>query len=289
MNCDLCVYRIALPGFAHRVAPPAAAARPPARSRAPPWRLTSPTSPMQPERPDEPRPGPPRRRRAGAGLVDLAVNVRAGTPPTLARRAASRSHAAALAAYPDAAAARAAAAAGTGAPGAGAGRRRARPRRSCCSRGPCAPAAPVVVHPQFTEPEAALRAAGHAVERRGPRRRVPLDPAAVPADADLVVVGQPHQPDLGAAPGGHDLAALARPGRMLVVDEAFADTRARRAGEPGRADATCPGLVVLRSLTKTWGLAGLRVGYVLAAPADEQVLARPRRPGRCPLPRWPPS
>ena len=67
------------------------------------------------------------------------------------------------------------------------------------------------------------------------------------------------------------IAALARPGRVLVVDEAFADTtyRAGVAGEPeslaGRRDL--PGLVVLRSLTKTWGLAGLRIGYLLG-PAD---------------------
>jgi histidinol-phosphate aminotransferase len=33
----------------------------------------------------------------------------------------------------------------------------------------------------------------------------------------------------------------------------------------GRGDL--PGLVVVRSLTKTWALAGLRVGYVLAEPA----------------------
>ena len=63
-----------------------------------------------------------------------------------------------------------------------------------------------------------------------------------------------------------DLVALARPGRGLVVDEAFADTVP---GEPeslaGRPDV--PGLLVVRSLTKTWGLAGLRVGYVLG-PAD---------------------
>jgi histidinol-phosphate/aromatic aminotransferase/cobyric acid decarboxylase-like protein len=62
------------------------------------------------------------------------------------------------------------------------------------------------------------------------------------------------------------VAALARPGRVLVVDEAFADTVP---GEPAslttRGDL--PGLLVVRSLTKTWGLAGLRVGYALG-PAD---------------------
>src|SRR5262249_35867718 len=55
-------------------------------------------------------------------------------------------------------------------------------------------------------------------------------------------------------------------GRVLLVDEAFADTIP---GEPAsvahRADI--PGLLVVRSLTKTWGLAGLRIGYVLGEPA----------------------
>jgi histidinol-phosphate aminotransferase len=66
------------------------------------------------------------------------------------------------------------------------------------------------------------------------------------------------------------IASLARPGRVLVVDEAFADT------VPGEPESLAwrrdlPGVVVLRSLTKTWGLAGLRVGYVLGEP---EVLAR---------------
>jgi histidinol-phosphate aminotransferase len=75
------------------------------------------------------------------------------------------------------------------------------------------------------------------------------------------------------------VASLARPGRVLVVDEAFADTIA---GEPtslgGRRDL--PGLVVIRSLTKTWGLAGLRVGYLLAPPdlAERLVSVQPLWP-----------
>jgi histidinol-phosphate aminotransferase len=62
------------------------------------------------------------------------------------------------------------------------------------------------------------------------------------------------------------VAALARPGRTLVVDEAFADTVP---GEPAslapRRDL--PGVLVVRSLTKTWGLAGLRIGYALGPAA----------------------
>ena len=45
-----------------------------------------------------------------------------------------------------------------------------------------------------------------------------------------------------------------------------------------------PGLVVLRSLTKTWGLAGLRAGYAVG---DADVIARlaaSSRRGRSPTP-----
>lgn len=143
----------------------------------------------------------------------------------------------------------------------------------------------LVVHPQFTEPEAALRGAGHAVRRLllRPEDGFRLDPAQVPDEADLVVIGNPTNPTSVLHPAA-DLARLARPGRTLVVDEAFADTvpgepesLAERAGQDG-----LPGLVVLRSLTKTWGLAGLRIGYLLAAPPTVASLAAAQ-------PLWPVS
>ncbi|HWH29515.1 MAG TPA: Rv2231c family pyridoxal phosphate-dependent protein CobC, partial [Mycobacteriales bacterium] len=120
----------------------------------------------------------------------------------------------------------------------------------------------VCVHPSFTEPEAALRAAGHDVDRVVLDPPYVLDPALVPDDADLVVVGNPTNPT-GIV---HErLAELCRPGRTVVVDEAFMDAVP---GEPHSlaARADLPGLVVVRSLTKTWALAGLRVGYLLAPP-----------------------
>ncbi|MFD7447999.1 Rv2231c family pyridoxal phosphate-dependent protein CobC [Kitasatospora sp. NPDC059827] len=200
-------------------------------------------------------------RADGSGLIDLAVNVRTGTPPAWLRE-----HLAAtlgtLAAYPDQGAARAAVAARHGRPveevllTSGAAEAFVLLARVLTARHI------VVVHPQFTEPEAALRDAGHRVHR------VLLSPGdgfrlgAVPEQADLVVLGNPTNPTSVLHPAGA-VAALARPGRTLVVDEAFMDT------VPGERESLAaardlPGrVVVLRSLTKTWGLAGLRIGYAL--------------------------
>jgi histidinol-phosphate aminotransferase len=136
----------------------------------------------------------------------------------------------------------------------------------------------VVVHPGFTEPEVALRIAGVAVHRvltdaaDGHRLR----PAAVPDAADLVVLGNPTNPTSVLHPAD-TVRALARPGRVLVVDEAFLDAVP---GEPESlaGDPNTPGLLVLRSLTKTWALPGLRAGYALGPPELLARLASARPP-----------
>lgn len=207
------------------------------------------------------------------GLTDLAVNVRSsGTPPWLA----ARIRATDLAAYPDQRNAVAAVAARHGRSQdevlltAGAAEafvliaRALRPRHA------------VVVHPQFTEPETALRAAGHRVSQVILPYPFTLNPALIPADADLVFIGNPTNPTSVAHPR-QVVAALVRPGRVVVVDEAFADCLP---GEPeslaGQPDLA--GLVIIRSLTKTWGLAGLRAGYVLGAPDIAARLAGAQPP-----------
>jgi histidinol-phosphate aminotransferase len=205
------------------------------------------------------------------GLIDLAVNVRAAPMPDWLERALLASLRD-LAAYPDPAPAREAIATFHARPvdevlpTAGAAQafvllaRAQRPRHA------------VVVHPQFTEPEAALIQAGHRVERLTLAEPFAFDPAAVPEDADLVMIGNPTNPT-SVAHRPEAIAGLARPGRTLVVDEAFIDTlvEGERWSLAGRSDL--PGLVVVRSLTKTWGLAGLRVGYVLAEPDLVRELA----------------
>lgn len=217
----------------------------------------------------------------GRDLTDLAVNVRTDTPPAWLRERISASLAT-LAVYPDGGPARAAVARRHGLPvervllTAGAAEAFVLIARALPAR------RPVVVHPQFTEPEAALRAAGHEVGRVLLRAEdgFRLDPATVPDEADLVVVGNPTNPTSVLHPAAA-LEKLARPGRTLVVDEAFMDA------VPGEREALCgrtdiPGLVVLRSLTKTWGLAGLRIGYVLAAPETVGALQEAQ-------PLWPVS
>ncbi|MEV0298642.1 Rv2231c family pyridoxal phosphate-dependent protein CobC [Nocardia sp. NPDC050710] len=131
-----------------------------------------------------------------------------------------------------------------------------------------APRLAAVIHPSFTEPELALREAGIPVTRVVLEPPYHLDPAAVPAEADLVVLGNPTNPTSVLHPAD-TVRALRRPGRVVVVDEAFADAVV---GEPESvARAATPDLLVLRSLTKTWALAGLRCGYVLGDPG---LLAR---------------
>jgi len=198
----------------------------------------------------------------GPGLVDLAVNVRPDPMPGWLAEPV-RAALCDLARYPDAGPARAAVAARHGRPPSEvlltAGAAQAFSLLATALR----PAHAVVVHPQFTEPESALVAAGHPVSRVILPPDFALSPDLVPSDADLVVLGNPTNPTSVLHPAAL-VASLARPGRILVVDEAFADTVP---GEPeslaGRRDL--PGLVVIRSFTKTWGLAGLRIGYLLAA------------------------
>ena len=208
------------------------------------------------------------------GLVDLAVNVRPGTPPAWLRERLARID---LARYPDQRAALAAVAA----------RHHRDPREVLLTAGATeafvllaralAPRRAVVVHPQFTEPECALTAAGHPVHRLVLPPPFVLDPARVPDDADLVIVGNPTNPTSVLHPRSA-IRALCRPGRIVVVDEAFIDC------VPGERESLAgdAGVVVVRSLTKTWGLAGLRVGYVLApAPLVRRL--------RAAQPHWPVS
>lgn len=215
-------------------------------------------------------------RDVAPGLRDLAVNVRSPGPPDWLRERLVAG-AARWGGYPDAAPARAAIAAAHGIPEswvlptAGAAEAFGLVARAVPAR------RAVVVHPQFTEPEAALRAAGRAVARHllSAADGFRLDPATVDPAADLVVIGNPTNPTSVLHPA-EALRELARPARVLVVDEAFLDAVP---GQPqSLLGADLPGLIVLRSLTKTWGLAGIRAGYAAGHPSLLARLAEQQPP-----------
>jgi histidinol-phosphate aminotransferase len=218
-------------------------------------------------------PSPPARyhgdQAVAPGMLDFAVNVRHARPPEwLVQRLAARLPD--LARYPSLQDVRRAQDA--------AAERHGRTRDEVLPLAGAAegfallpnlrPARAVIVAPSFTEPAVALTAAGVPVQHVVLGPPFGLDGANVPDDADLVVVGNPTNPT-SVLHAREQLLTLRRPGRILVVDEAFADSVP---GEPeSLAGDALPDVLVLRSLTKTWALAGLRVGYALGAP---DVLAR---------------
>lgn len=120
-----------------------------------------------------------------------------------------------------------------------------------------------VLGPTYAEHAAAWRAAGAEVTMT----------SDLPARDRSLVLVNPNNPD-GRAVDPRALLDWARKaasaGHWLVVDEAFADVRPDisliRLGLPGNA-------VVLRSFGKFYGLAGLRLGFAVAAPALAARLA----------------
>ena len=116
-----------------------------------------------------------------------------------------------------------------------------------------------VIGPTYDDHAKAWRAAGRRV-------REVVAPSDAPG-ADVLVLCNPNNPD-GRVFDAETLAALRGRARWLVVDEAYADVAP---GVSLAADAGTPGLVVLRSFGKFYGLAGVRLGAVLGPP---DLLAR---------------
>jgi cobalamin biosynthetic protein CobC len=122
-----------------------------------------------------------------------------------------------------------------------------------------APGRAAVLGPTYGEFTRAAVLAGHRVTEVTNLARL--------ADADLAIVANPNNPN-GRVLGRTELldaAEALRPrGGLLVIDEAFMDVApggTSLSGEVGRG-----GIVVLRSFGKFYGLAGVRLGFALAAP-----------------------
>jgi cobalamin biosynthesis protein CobC len=118
-----------------------------------------------------------------------------------------------------------------------------------------------ILGPTYGEFAAVLQAAHVEAEE--------VDTLAALEGADLAVVVNPNNPD-GRRHDPQLLLSLAARVRRLVVDESFADTTPERSLAP---QAGRPGLLILRSFGKFYGLAGLRLGFVLGSEADIATLA----------------
>ncbi len=100
---------------------------------------------------------------------------------------------------------------------------------------------------------------------------VPLEKLAR-ARAKLTIVCNPNSPSGTFTPVGK-LAALAKAlrGRLLVIDEAYVDFASESALKLLRRH---PNVVVLRSLSKSFSLAGMRLGLCFARPAVIEALLK---------------
>jgi cobalamin biosynthetic protein CobC len=121
------------------------------------------------------------------------------------------------------------------------------------------PGRAAILTPTYSEHARAAALSGHAVAEI-------RDIGAI-GNAEFLAVTNPNNPD-GRLLAKSDLLALAKAlqprGGILVVDEAFMD-----AGPPGASlapELARGNIVVLRSFGKFFGLAGLRLGFALAAP-----------------------
>lgn len=126
-----------------------------------------------------------------------------------------------------------------------------------------------VLHPGYAEHAHAWHQAEHQV--------LPLSMHEIEvrlAELDVLVLMNPNNPTgaMFSLEQLHDWhARLAAHGGWLIVDEAFVDVTPEQSAI---LSTMPPGLVVLRSLGKYFGLAGARVGFVAAEPAMLDALHR---------------
>jgi histidinol-phosphate aminotransferase len=118
---------------------------------------------------------------------------------------------------------------------------------------------------------------------RGPAPHFGVDfaavAAAVDAGASVVFAASPNNPTGGMLTHAEvrALCAASAGKAVVVVDEAYAEFAAPGASSAGLV-AAHPNLIVMRTFSKWAGLAGLRVGYSVAAPVVNAALMSIKQP-----------
>jgi histidinol-phosphate aminotransferase len=127
----------------------------------------------------------------------------------------------------------------------------------------------------------AIGAEGIVVPERNYSTDLEAIAAAVRADTKIVFVANPNNPTGSFNPWDDVRRLLERiPGDVLVVvDEAYEEYLPDELRSPtAKWLARFPNLIVTRTLSKAYGLAGLRVGYAFADPIVAEVMNRVRQP-----------
>jgi histidinol-phosphate aminotransferase len=155
---------------------------------------------------------------------------------------------------------------------------------------------PVPTYPMYGILTDQRRAAVLRVPRHGPAAGYALDVEAVraaaaePADngahASVIWLCSPNNPTGRAEPDGviaallgglaRDAAAAGRPQPTVILDEAYTEFTG---GSLADLRAAYPRLVVLRTMSKAYSIAGLRVGFAVARPEVIEEIAIYRPPG----------
>jgi cobalamin biosynthetic protein CobC len=116
-----------------------------------------------------------------------------------------------------------------------------------------------ILRPTYGGHEEAWTAAGYPV------RTATLD---TPPDTAALIIVNPNNPDGRIVPP-EQLRGLVTETRLLIVDESFGEATPDLSVAPHASDR----LIVLRSFGKFYGLAGVRLGFVIAGP---QIIAQVR-------------
>jgi histidinol-phosphate aminotransferase len=104
---------------------------------------------------------------------------------------------------------------------------------------------------------------------------------AVRGDTKMVFIANPNNPTGTFSPWSEVLGLVESvpPHVLVVVDEAYGEYLPDALASPSaRWLADHPNLVVARTLSKAYGLAGLRVGYAFAHPEAAELMNRVRQP-----------
>lgn len=95
------------------------------------------------------------------------------------------------------------------------------------------------------------------------------------AKTKLIFLCSPNNPTGQTIPL-RDIEQILKSKKIVVVDEAYIEFAVQKSC--AKLLKKCSNLVVLRTFSKAWGLAGLRVGYALANEEVVRVLAKVRAP-----------